>query len=507
MAAVGADVRGGYRYPPAEGARPAHPSLRFAPEISQRWVYGALLAHIVGFMIFWPRVFLVVDEERYVSQAIAFARGGTRVPGAEILYPPTGLQVISNYPPGTSLLQTPLVWIGGWRAAALLSVAALIVTTLVTMRLLRDSKMHPAFALLIPGFFGAAFFARLGMSDVPGAAIVALSLYLLWRSDGRGSGTSFLAGTCVGLSTLFREPLLLLLAPFIAGAFTRRRAVAWALAAGLIAGVAVRLGASALLFDSAFYVRDSGYDFAVHNVAHTIPAYAFALLVLFPMGALLPFLYHGPRRAEVIAAVTLYTLLFLLYGYDPIRENGLAKGLILASRFIIPLLPVLTLMAANVWPRWHAWFVARAALPATTFTRIGAVLAIVTAFLVHPLAQRQERVPLSIVRGIYSQTTTDVPVITNSNATLKYFSPAYGPRKLILRYGLTADSTASFVKRFGRLSIVLLDRNDSEAHRGEEMENERYLADVRRSCSLRPTRDEWLGGWAHLRVFELAACG
>jgi len=428
--------------------------------ISQKWVYGALLAHVVGFLIFWPRVFLVVDEERYVSQAVAFAGGGSRVPGAEILYPPTGLETISDYPPGTSLLQTPFVWLGGWRGAALLSVVALIVTTLVSMRWLRENEMHPAFALLIPGYFGAAFFGRLGMSDVPSAAVVALGLYLLWHSERRAWSVSLLAGVCVGVSVLFREPLVVLLAPFVVGALARRQSVAWALATGLIAGVTIRLGVSALVFDSAFYVRDSGYDFSLRHVVHTLPAYGFALMVLFPLGALLPFFYRGPRRAELVTAVALYTALFLLYGYDPIRENGLAKGLILGSRFIVPMLPILALMAADVWPRWHARVAALVPSAANTLPRVSAACAVATAFLVHPLAQRQERVPLAIVRGIYSRTTADVPVITNSNATLKYLSPSYGPRKLILRYGLSADSTASFAKRFGRLSIVLIDRND-----------------------------------------------
>lgn len=474
--------------------------------ISRHWVYAALLAHVVGFVTFWPRVFLVVDEERYVSQAVAFANGGSVVPGAQILYPPTGLDAISNYPPATSFLQSPLVWIGGWRGAALLSVLALIVTTLLTMRLLRENQMHQAFALLIPGYVGAAFFARLGMSDAPSAAIVALGLYLLWQSERRGWGISLLAGLCVGMSVLFREPLIVLLAPFVVGAFARRQTVAWALAIGLIAGIAVRLGVSALLFDSAFYVRDSGYDFSVRHVVHTLPVYAFALMVMFPLGALLPVFYRGPRRGEVITAVALYMSLFLFYGYDPVRENGLAKGTILASRFIVPLLPILALMAADVWPRWHARLLARVALPVNTLARAGAACAVATAFLVHPLARQQEGVPLTIVRGIYSRTTADIPVITNSNATLKYLSPSYGPRKLILRYGLTADSTASFAKRFGTLSLVLLDRNDSEAYRSEERDNVRFLGEIRRQCAMRPTHDERIGTWAHLRVFEISSC-
>ena len=40
-----------------------------------RWLVAVLLAYTAGFVAFWPRVFLIVDEERYVAQAVAFASG------------------------------------------------------------------------------------------------------------------------------------------------------------------------------------------------------------------------------------------------------------------------------------------------------------------------------------------------------------------------------------------------------------------------------------------------
>lgn len=480
--------------------------------LSHRWVYAALLAFGVGFAAFRPRAFLVVDEERYVSQAVAFAKGKTSVPGAGILYPPTGQTVISNYPPGTSLLQVPFVWLGGWKAAALLSVASLIGATLLTMRLLRDAGLPATFALVVPGFLGASFFGRLGMSDLPATALVAGSLYLLWRAEARpgAAALAFVAGACAAAGLLFREPLAVLLAPFVTAVLIRGRAARWALVTGLAAGLALRLGLSDALFGSPWYVRPSGYGFSLANLGHTMPVYGFVLTVLFPAGLVLPFFYHGSRRAEMVTAVSLYALLFLFYGYDPIRENGLSKGLVLASRFFAPVLPVLALMAADVWPRWYAGIARRggaAAAAARMLPRTGAGLAAGVAFLVHPLAFFQERVPLAVTTAIYAQTSASVPVITNSNATLKYLSPAYGPRTLILRYNLPPDSTASFARRFGHLQVVLLDRNDSQAYVEEARDNERFLAETRARCTLAPTHDERFGGWARLRVFEVSICG
>src|SRR5438045_3153429 len=113
--------------------------------MSSRWVYASLLAYAIGFALFPPRVFLVVDEERYVSQAVAFSHGGRTISGAEAPGARPS-RALTDFPPGTALLQTPFVLIGGWRAAAMLSVLALCVATLVTARLLRENGYDPGFA-------------------------------------------------------------------------------------------------------------------------------------------------------------------------------------------------------------------------------------------------------------------------------------------------------------------------------------------------------------------------
>jgi 4-amino-4-deoxy-L-arabinose transferase-like glycosyltransferase len=100
--------------------------VRANGRLSGRWPLAALAAHCLGFALFWPRAFLVVDEERYVSQALAFSRGSTTIPGAEIIYPASTATMLSDYPPGTSFIQTPFVWAFGWRGAALASMLGLV---------------------------------------------------------------------------------------------------------------------------------------------------------------------------------------------------------------------------------------------------------------------------------------------------------------------------------------------------------------------------------------------
>ena len=463
-----------------------------------RWIFAVLAAYLLGFALFTPRTLLIVDEERYVSQAVAFARGEMNIADAGIIHPPVAHRTISNYPPGTSLLQSPFVWLAGWRGAFVLSLVALVLTTLVTARWLSEHGKDPLFSLAVPGFAGAALFGRVAMSDMPSAALVAVACWLFWRTGPRHRATSALAGLCVGVSLLFREPLAVLLAPLALGAILRRSVSIPAFLAGVSAGVAARLLLSLVLFGSATYVRDPGVSFSPSSLTHSIPMYAFILLVVFPGGALLPILYRGSKRAELVSAVVAYVALFLLYGYDSVHDSGLVRGILLGSRFMIPVLPILAWMAADVLPR---------ARSGRYDLRPYAAAVVLMAFLIHPVARRQEEPHLALLRAIEAYATDSTPVITNSNASLKYLSPAYGERwRLILRYGLTGDSVASLSHRYGPLGVALLDRNDSEMFRAESLDNDTFLRDVGRRCEVEPAVDSTISGWTRLRISRVIAC-
>ncbi len=469
-----------------------------------KWVYATLLAYAVGMSLFWPRVFLVVDEQSYVGQAMAFSVGRTTIADAGVVFPKPRMQAISNYPPGTSLLQAPLVRVFGWRAAVVVSVLSLIVATLLTARWLREQGRDPAFALVIPGYAGAALFGRIAMSDIPATALVAATCWLLW--DARGSAArSALAAFCAGAILLFREPPIMIVAPLFLGAAIRREVRIGAAIAGGIAALTLRFGAAWVLFGTALYAREPGPGFSVASLAHSIPIYSFLLLVMLPGGALLPFLYRGPRRLELLAAFWMYLVVFLLFGSNSVQESGLVKGLLHASRYMAPLLPILAFQAAEVWPRVYARVRARSeAWRVLPRALAGGVLA--TAFLIHPAAHLQERVPLAIVRGLYSHTATSQYLITNTDATLKYLNVAYGPRKLILRYGLSLDSVTTFSSRYGPVAVALLDRTDSDLFRRDAQGNAEFLASVSSRCETRSTYDEHVASWARVRILELERC-
>jgi 4-amino-4-deoxy-L-arabinose transferase-like glycosyltransferase len=475
--------------------------------VPARAVYAVLLAYAIGLALFWPSVFLIVDEERYVSQAVAFAQGATRVAGAEILLPSVPVNMISDYPPGTSLLQAPFVWAFGWKGGVVLSFAALVLATLATMRWLTSAGKSPAFALLVPAFAPTLFFGRIAMSDVPSAALVACAGLLLWRADRHAQGASFGLGFAVTASVLLREPLVVLLAPLALGAAVRGRVAIGPVVLGAVMGAAPRLALSWLFFDTPWFVRDAGYGFSLESLRFTVGVHAVVLLAMFPGGALLPFLYRGERRAELVAATVAYVGLFLLYDYDGLRENGPVKGLVAMSRFMIPLAPVLAFMAADVWPRLHARLTDGGRRLVGLGVRAAVAAVVVVAIGVHAAAAGEERDPRRIVTAVYEHTEAGTPVITNPKGTLKYFSPSYGPRRLLLRDAVVPDSMPALESRFGPLAVVFLDRLDSDMFRTDARANDEFLAAISTRCTTRDAHAERYGTWASLRVVRVTDCG
>lgn len=471
----------------------------------ENWIWIILLVYAAGFLAFPPRVLLINDEERYVTQAVAFARGALNVPGT--IDPRSGRvpRVASDYPPGTSLLQTPFVKIGGWRAAAALSVIALALMAIFTRSLLREFARPQSFVLLIPAYAGALFFGRVAMSDVPTGALVALSLLLLVKAERGGWKEHFVAGFTAGVCLLFREPVILLLVPFLLG-LVRHTGHAAAMVLGGALAVAVRGVVSLALFGDALYVRDAVYGFSLESLGWNLALYGIILLVLFPLGALLPLLYQGPRRTRVVAAFTAYTLLFLAFEYNAWRDNGLAKGTLLAARYMIPALPLLVVMAADVYPRLASAF-------STNHFRAGHVLvnaawAAVTilAFIIHPMVRRWDASQYSIATVVQTHTPSGVPVIFNEKAAGKYLSPVYASRIQVARSGTSAAELRGICRRYGGLALVLLDRTDTELFQSDARDNAEFLSAAASVVNLTEVHSEHFGADLRLRILRASGC-
>lgn len=479
-----------------------------------RSIWLVLVAYTIAFLLSPPRALLIVDEEAYVAQAVAFASGARTMEGAGRTNERMTHEVMSDYPPGTSALQAPFVAAFGWRFAALASLLSMIVATLATVQLLRLHGRDPRFALLVPGFLGTAFFARSAMSDVPSAIIVSMALLCLTLAEERaGDGTprgvdatALLGGFLAGASILFRELNIVLLAPFLLSASWRHRHLALPILVGTAAGVGTRLAAQAWLFGNALYVRDSGYGFALEHVLRGAPLWGLILVILVPGGLLLPALYRGERRWEYATAVSAFLALYVSYGYDAIAENGSLKGAVLTSRFVVPALPLLAVMAAEVWPRlWRRVSVAmddgRRARAERSLLALATVAAVAAGVVSHVAARQQESIAAQIIEAVFEHADAEVPLVVNARALGKFVSPIYGVRQLV---GADAALAAGGPEAF---TLALLDRFDSEMFARDRAESAALLERVRARCRVATLHASTPATWARLHIYSVRGCG
>ena len=331
----------------------------FEPRNAAAALVALLAIYTAGFLCFRPAAITIADEGTYVRQAQLIAAGTT---GVEIVDPftgaPTELRPINRYPLGTALLLLPFVSLGGREAASLLSLLCTVAGVALTARWLHEQGRSPLFAVLALAYPATIVMGRVAMSEAPSLACVSLGLWLYGRGLGRGGWPWLGAGFAAGFSFALRESNVLLFAPLFAGSLLRRDPGVPALVVGGLLGTSVRFLASWLFFGDPFFVKPPD-AFSPGAILSNAPTYLFCLLVLVPGGLVAAFAYRGPRRPEIVATVVLFVLFYLSYTYSA-GPSGWAKRLVLGPRYFIPLLPVLSLCAAEVWPRLAARFRARA---------------------------------------------------------------------------------------------------------------------------------------------------
>lgn len=456
-----------------------------------RWCAAVLLTYAAGFSLFSSPVFTASDESFYVEQAVAFANGslGWRGAGGADEAGPMG-----DYPPGTALLQAPFVFAGGWRAAAWASAVSLAATVWLLTRWLRDAGLNPAFAMLFLAYAPTLVLGRLAMSDVPSAAVVTLGLWLCWTAHGRGR--ALLAGAAAGLSFLFRETNALLVTPFIVGAVIRRDPYRHMLLAGFLLGLGVRLAVFQLVFGAPLFVRDvEGWSLGA--ALDAAPLYAVALLVLVPGGLLAVVTYRGPRRQELIFAVTLFLTAYLFANYSG-QSSGLLPRLATAGRYPIPLVPLIAIACADVASRWLSPTRLR------TLLRVAYAATLAAAFAVHPIVQQWTARDAELVRDLYAATRERGTLIVD-NAPQKFLSLVYGIRREIPLQEAPPDTLPLILQAHPDVYVVDVSGTDpSGAASGSTVDG--YLHAARRRCAPALVLERTYPSGRHLRVWQLRFC-
>jgi len=493
----------------SQAADAAFPPI-LPPRDAARILVALLAVYSLAFLVFYPPTVTIADEGNYVRQAQLLTRGGGRT--LEVVDPFTDetveVLVINDYPLGTALLMVPFVAVGGRGAAHLLALVCTLAGVAFTARWLHEQQRSPLWAVLVLAYPATAIMGRVAMSEAPSLMVVAAGLWLYWRGLSGERASSLGAGFLAGFSLALREANVLLFAPFFIGSVVRRDAGWPLLAAGSLAGVAVRLVSAWLFFGDPLFLKQPA-PFSLESALVSAPIYLTCLLVLVPGGLFAAFAYRGERSAEVRLAIGVFVLFHLLYGYSA-AESGLAKRLVLGPRYFIPLLPLLALTAAEVWPRLarRLWLRStperRDRLLRDARRAIAAVVAAVALGLVavHVVHWSWAADQAEIRDAIYEATEDGSVIVANGKAIGKFMDHLYGQRLVIDRSRMTPAHLRQLAARQGRFFIVLLDRTDSAYWRRNAAENSDFMASLRlrreQLVDLRVTPTD------HLRIWRVS---
>ena len=207
------------------------------------------------------------------------------------------------------------------------------------------------------------------------------------------------------------------------------------------------------------------------------------MLVLWPGGLLLVQFYRGRRRLELILAVNLFLLFYVLQGYF-MWGVSLPRQVILTARYMFPILPLMALAAADVLPR--LWRRIRESTPTPRRQTLEAVAAgvltlwiggvAVAAVAIHPVHAAWSSTMAQIRDAIASHTDPDGVIVTHIEFARKFideYDRKYLPTS---REDVTLEDAMNLAKRVGSFQIVLLERTDGTYGIEEAALNAEFLA-------------------------------
>lgn len=298
----------------------------------------------------FPSVTLTISDERaYVEQALAILDGEVYTEAS--LAATFSGYIPKNYPAGTAIFSTLFVSIGGASAIFISGIFAWLISYWIMLWVLLKKRRSFQAAALILLFLPSIVLSRHVMSELPGTILIALVIALIF-CQAKVWYIAFTTTLLGFLSLLFREANVVLVLPLVLSWFYSCDAKAkfWA-ALGVVAGIAIRLGAGFYFYGDPFYVKDPGISFSLLNVGVNLPYYLLGSMILIPGGLIFMALYRGPYYVSLITGAVLYMGLHLLYGYHGQgADSGRLGGLILGLRFLIPTLPLFVVFTA-----WHRW--------------------------------------------------------------------------------------------------------------------------------------------------------
>ena len=310
-------------------------------------LYVGMAVFAAAYILFYPKIFAIVDEDAYLTQAFLLKSGHLTYESSEIPAPHMTVaehgRLASKYPPGNSLFLVPFVALG-WHAVFAAGLLLALVGTLLFRLVLRrlDDEADPGWSLLWLFYPAVVLFSRTLMSDLLAATLTLAAFYCLLR---RGRWL-FLAGLALGFACLVRYANVVLVLAFLVLAL-RPKGERLASALRLLAGV---LPFAAAIAGYNWYAFGGPLQFPMYLTGFFSPVflpgnaayYAVNLLLLYPLMLFAPFAAGRNRRLLLALPAFAVTLLYCFFSY--IHESpSWPERLTVGMRYLLPAAPFFVL--------------------------------------------------------------------------------------------------------------------------------------------------------------------
>lgn len=306
-------------------------------------LYVGMAIFAVTYILLYPAIFAIVDEDAYLTQSLLFKTGhvtyeNSNIPAPHMTVTEHG-RLASKYPPGNSLFLLPFVAFG-WRAAFAAGLLLALVGTLLFRLILRrlDDEADPNWSLLWLFYPAVVLFSRTLMSDLLAATVTLAAFYCLLR---RGRWL-VLAGLALGFACLVRYANAVLILAFLVLAL-RPRGERVASSFRLLAGV---LPFALVIAAYNWYAFGGPLQFPMYLTGFFSPVflprnlvyYAVNLLALYPLMLLAPFAAGRSRRLLLTLPAFAVTILYCFFSY--VHESpSWPERLTVGMRYLLPAAP------------------------------------------------------------------------------------------------------------------------------------------------------------------------
>lgn len=466
--------------------------------ISKGWEWRVVLGLVLVqglLMVVWrPAGIAIVDEVAYLEQARGLVGAGLVQDRLNAYTGETDRILVSRRPIGTAALLVPLVACGGWKAGQWSGLIWFAVTVWALAWWLGMEGRSVVWAAGLFWFVPAVALMRTSMSDPPSMAFVTMGVMLFWAGLRGDRRWWLLAGLVWGLSALIREPNVLVAGSFLVGVLLRRDRGGWRVWVGFVLGLAVRFGVMWGIFGD-FTRAQHGDGFTLDGVLGRAVLY---LLLLCLAGFPWALLCRGDRRAELLGALGLVVLFHALYVYDG-GVSGLARQVVLAGRFLLPVAPIVVFCASETVERWAAGR-ERLLRVAAAVVVAGAVTVSVVAQRAMGMAQAAEGYRVTVLR---QAVPAGAVVAMNTWVAARYAHSLYAGWQGLILDRSYSQRFERVLPREGVLYVAVLERRESEFWRDQTKEGYALLREMEEGGRFRVERvveDSDGSGWTVARV-------